>query len=191
MRALDALDRGGDVGELAHARGFDEDAVGGEVGHHLLEGLGEVAHQRAADAAGVHLGDLHARVLQEAAVDGDLAELVLDEDELLALIALRDQLADEGGLSGAEKAGEDVYSGHGVLKLPSMYNLPFMYYITVVNAPSVPKPGGRDRERKALPIVHKRKRSALSDASSYAFFRIGWRMTVFHFSGGTFRASDR
>ena len=25
----------------------------------------------------------------------------------------------------------------------------------------------------------------------YAFSRIGWRMTVFHFSGGTLRASDR
>ena len=120
VRALHALNRGGDVGQLADARGLDEDAVGGIVVHDLLESLGKVAHQGAADAAGVHLRDLHARVLQKAAVNGDLAELVLDEDELFLLIALRDQLADERGFPRAEKAGENVYSCHGFL-LPSMY----------------------------------------------------------------------
>ena len=111
--ALHTLDRGGHVGQLADAGRLDQDAVGGVVVDDLLESLGEVAHQGAADAAGVHLGDLHAGVLQEAAVDGDLAKLVLNEHQLLVLIALRNQLADEGGLSGAKETGEDVYSSHG------------------------------------------------------------------------------
>ena len=111
--ALHAFDRGGHVGQLADAGRLDQDAVGGVIVDDLLESFGEVAHQGAADAAGVHLGDLHAGVLQEAAVDGDLAELVLNEHQLLVLVALRNQLADERGLSGAEEAGENVYSRHG------------------------------------------------------------------------------
>ena len=81
--------------------------------HDLLERLGEVADQRAADAAGVHFGDLDTGVLQKAAVNGDLAELVLDEHELLSLVALVDELADKSGLARTEEAGKNVYSCHG------------------------------------------------------------------------------
>ena len=110
LRAFHALHGAGHVRELADARGLDEDAVGCVVSHDLAEGLGEVAHQGAADASGVHLGDLHARVLQECAVHGDLAELVLDQHQLFVLIALRDQLADQGRLTGSEKAGKNINS---------------------------------------------------------------------------------
>ena len=129
VRALDALDRGGDVGELAHARGLDEDAVGGEVGHHFFEGLGEVAHQRAADAAGVHLGDLHARVLQERAVNGDLAELVFDQDQLFILIAFRDQLADQSRLTGSEKAGKNINSSQSYCLLCKLLSKCLLYHL--------------------------------------------------------------
>ena len=112
LRALDALHGLRHVGELADAGGLDEDAVGREVGHDLAERLREVAHQGAADAAGIHLRDLHARVLQETAVDGDLAELVLNEHQLLAAVALGDQLADQRGFAGAEKAGKYINSCH-------------------------------------------------------------------------------
>ncbi len=95
-----------DVAELANAGRFDEDAVGLVVIQYLLERLAEVADQTAADAAGIHLGDLHARILQEAAVNADLAEFVLDQDELFAGVALCDELLDERGLAGTEKAGE-------------------------------------------------------------------------------------
>ena len=112
-RALDAGDGGGDVGELADAGGFDDDTVGRVLVHDLLEGLGEVADQRAADTAGVHLGYLNARVPEEASVDGDLAELILDENELFALVCLGYQLADEGSFARAEKSGKNVYLCHG------------------------------------------------------------------------------
>ena len=96
-----ALHGPGHVGQLAHAGGLDEDAVGMELLHHLTQGLGKVAHQGAADAAGAHLPDLHPRVLQEAAVDGDVAEFVFDQHQLLALISLGDELLDQGGLARA------------------------------------------------------------------------------------------
>ena len=83
-----------------HAGGLDDDAVGGVVGQHLLQGGAEVAHQGAADAAGVHLGDLHTGVLEKTAVDADLAELVFDEDDLLTVEGLVQQLFDESGLAG-------------------------------------------------------------------------------------------
>ena len=74
----------------------------------LAQGLVKVAHQRAADAAGGHLADLHAGILQEAAVDADLPELVFNEYQLLALIGLAEHLLDERGLTGAQKARYNV-----------------------------------------------------------------------------------
>ena len=60
--------------------------------HDLVQGLAEVPHQGAADAAGVHLGDLDAGLLEEAAVNADLAELVFDQHDLLALQGVLQQL---------------------------------------------------------------------------------------------------
>ena len=109
-----ALHGAGDVGQLAHAGRLDEDAVGVIGLDHLLEGFPEVAHQGAADAAGVELVDLDARLPHEAAINADLTELVLDEDQLLAAEGLLDQLLDEGRLAGAQKAGENVNLGFGL-----------------------------------------------------------------------------
>ena len=101
-----------DVAELAHAGGLDQHAVGVEPGHHVLQRLVEVAHQRAADAAGGHLGDLHAGFLQKAAVDADLTEFVLDQHQLLALIDLGKELFDQSGLACAQKTGENINFCH-------------------------------------------------------------------------------
>ncbi len=98
---LRRLDGGHHVRKLAHAARLDEDAVGRILGHDHAQCLPEIAGQTAADAAGVHLVDHDARIGHEAAVNADLAELVLDEDELLSAIRLREQLFDERGLAGA------------------------------------------------------------------------------------------
>ena len=127
---LHLLHGGDHVGQLAHAGGLDDDAVGGVVVQHLLQGRAEVAHQGAADAAGVHLGDLHAGVLQKAAVNADLTELVFDEDDLLTLEGLVQQLLDEGGLAGPEEAGDNVDFGHRIrsfLKYPGVPLCPRPY----------------------------------------------------------------
>ena len=106
------LHRHDHIAELAHAGGLDEDAVRLELLVHFLQRLVEIAHQRAADAAGGHLTDLHAAVLQKAAVDGDLAELVFDQHQLFTLIGLRQQLFDQRGFAGTQKAGNNVNFCH-------------------------------------------------------------------------------
>ena len=107
-----AFHSAGHVGELAHAGGLDDDAVRVVLLHHLLQCGAEVAHQRAADAAGVQLVDLDAAFLQKAAVDADLAELVLDQNDLLAGKGLFDELFDQGSFTGAKEAGENIDFGH-------------------------------------------------------------------------------
>ena len=106
------------IRQLAHTGGLDEDAVRVILLDDLSQGLAEVAHQRAADAAGVHLGDVDAGVLQEAAVNADLAEFVLNEDQLLALVGLGDHFLDQGSLAGAQEAGVDIDFCHSLLHLP-------------------------------------------------------------------------
>ena len=107
--ALHSLD---DVRQLADAGRLDQDAVRRIFGHNFFQRLAEVAHERAADAAGVHLGDGDAGLLQKAAVDADLAEFVLDQHELFAGIGFLDHLLDERRLARAEKAGINIDSGH-------------------------------------------------------------------------------
>ena len=104
MSAFHLLHGPGHIGQLAHAGGLDYDPVRCIVLHDLLESLGKVPHQGAANTAGVHLRYLYARVLQEAAVYGDLAELVLYQNQLLALIALGYELTDKRCLARAQKA---------------------------------------------------------------------------------------
>jgi hypothetical protein len=107
-----ALDGADDVGQLAHARGLDEDAVGGVLGQHLGESLTEVTHQGAADTARVHFVDLDTRLGQKSAVDTDLAELVLNEHQLLTGVSLGDELLDQGRFTGTQKSGENVNFRH-------------------------------------------------------------------------------
>ena len=122
-----ALDGDNDVRELADAARLNEDAVGVELRHDLFERLVEVTDEGAADAARGHLGDLDARLLQKAAVDVDLAEFVLDQHELFAAVGFRDQLFDERGLAGAQKAGENVNFRHK--KYASFFFIDFQTYI--------------------------------------------------------------
>ena len=107
-----ALHGAGHIAQLANAGRLNDDAVGVVLLHHLLQSGAEIAHQRAADAAGVQLVDLDAAFLQKAAVNADLAELVLDQHHLLACKGLGDQLFDQSGFAGAKEAGEDIDFSH-------------------------------------------------------------------------------
>ena len=122
-----ALDGDDDVRELADAARLNEDAVGVELRHDLFERLVEVTDEGAADAARGHFGDLDAGLLEKAAVDVDLAEFVLDQHELFAAVGFRDQLFDERGLAGAQKAGENVNFRHK--KYASFFFIDFQTYI--------------------------------------------------------------
>ena len=100
------------IAELANAGGLDENTVRMVFLHDLFQGLAKVTYQRAADAAGVHLRDLNAGLLQKAAIDTDLAELIFDEHDFLTGIDFLNQLFDERGLTSTQKTGENIYFCH-------------------------------------------------------------------------------
>ena len=100
------------VGKLADTGGLNDDAVRMELLLYLHKRFAEISDKRAADAAGIHLGNLDAGLLQKAAVDADFTEFVLDQNNLLAAVTVGKQFLNEGRLSGAQKAGENVNLNH-------------------------------------------------------------------------------
>ena len=104
--------RADDVGQLAHTGGLNENSVGVILLDDLLQSLAEIAHQRAADAAGVHLGNVDARILEEAAVNADFAELIFNQHQLLSLVAFGNQLFNQRRLAGAQKSGKNINFCH-------------------------------------------------------------------------------
>ena len=115
------------IAQLAYAGRLDQNAVRVVGLQHLTQRLAEVAHKAAADAALAHLGDFNAGVLQKAAVNGNLAELVFDEDELFALKSFGDQLADQRGFACAEEAGKNIDFRH--ILMPFRNNLRFAFLV--------------------------------------------------------------
>ena len=109
------LNRNDHVGQFTHAGGFDQDAVGVELLLNVLQSLVEVTHQRTADATGRHFGNLHAGFLQEAAVDADLTELVFDQNQLFVGESLGQQLLDQCGFAGTQKAGNNINFRHSIM----------------------------------------------------------------------------
>ncbi len=109
---MQVLHRPDHVAQFPDAGGLDENPVRMELPQHLLKGLPEIPHQAAADAAGVHLRDLDPRILQKAAVDGDLAKLVFNEHQLLSLKSLLDQFSDQRRLPCPQESGKNIYFRH-------------------------------------------------------------------------------
>ena len=116
LRPVEGLDQRLRQGK---ARRFDDDVVGlwfaREQSRH---GRDEIVGDGAADAAVGELDDRLARAgvvgaaLQELAVDSDVAEFVDDQREP-APARIGEDVADEGRLAGAEKAGDDGDGGLG------------------------------------------------------------------------------
>ena len=98
---------------VGHAGRLDEDVV--ELVpplHQVAEDADEVAADGAADAPVVHLEDLLLRVDDQLLVDADLAELVFDDGDALAVVGGED-VVEQSRLAGAEEAGE-YGDGHAV-----------------------------------------------------------------------------
>ena len=96
------------IGKLAHSGGLDKDTVGGVLVHHLFQSGCEISHKGAAYTPGIHLGNIHPCVLKKAAVDADVAELVLDNYKALALKGFGNELFYKRCFACAEKAGKNV-----------------------------------------------------------------------------------
>ena len=106
------LHGGDDIAQLADTRRLDEHAVGVVLFNDLAQCFSKIAHKAAADAARIELVDRDAGLLHKAAVDADLTEFVFDKHQLLALVRFGDQLFDERGLAGTQKAGEYIDLRH-------------------------------------------------------------------------------
>ena len=116
--AHNLVDSADDIGQLAHTGGLNEDPVGMVLVNHLLQGLAEIAHQGAADAAGIHFGNVDACILQETAVNADLAELILDEHQLLTGIRLLNHFLNQSGLACTQEATVNINFRHSNRFLP-------------------------------------------------------------------------
>ena len=104
--------RADDIGQLAHTGGFNDHTVRMILRDHLLQSLTKVTNQAAANTAGVHLGNIDTGILQETAVNTDLAELILDQHQLLSAVTFRDHFLNQCRFSGAQKAGINIDFGH-------------------------------------------------------------------------------
>ena len=112
IRVLDLFYRADHIGQLAYAGRLDHDTVRSILLDHLSQCLAKVTHQRAADAAGIHFGDIDACILQEATVDADLSKFVFDQRQLLPSISLLDHFFDQRSLTGSQKAGVNINFRH-------------------------------------------------------------------------------
>ena len=106
--AHDLVHSADNIGQLANAGGLDENPVGMVLLNDLLQSLAKVTHQGAADAAGVHLGNVDAGILQEAAVNADFAELIFDEHQLLTGIGLLDHFFNQSSLACTQEATVNI-----------------------------------------------------------------------------------
>ena len=108
---------------VGHARGLDDDVVEAVAAlEQLAEDAQQVAAHRAADAAVVGLEDLLLGADDELVVDADLAELVLDDGDALAVL-LREDAVEEGRLARPEEArqhgdGDTVRGSHDGAMIP-------------------------------------------------------------------------
>ena len=110
--AGDLFHSGHHIAELANAGGFNHNTVGVVLLDNLSQCLAEVTHQGAADAAGIHLRDVNAGILQKAAVDADFAKFVFNQNKIFALVGFLNHFLDQGGFTGAEEAGININFGH-------------------------------------------------------------------------------
>ena len=100
------------IGQLAHTGGLNDDPVGVVLRDDLLQRLAEVAHQAAADAAGVHFGNVDAGILEETTINTNLTEFIFNQNQLLALVGFLDHLLDQCGLAGAQETGININFCH-------------------------------------------------------------------------------
>ncbi len=105
MKVTDCADN---IRELADAGGLDNNALGRIFLNDLRKRLSEIAYERAADTARIHLVDHDARIGKKAAVNADLTELIFNEHDLFAGIGLLYELFNERRLTRAQKARKNI-----------------------------------------------------------------------------------
>ena len=80
------------IGQFANTGGLNKHTVRMIILNHLCQSLTKISHKRAANASGVHLGNIDTRILQKTAVNADLTEFVLNENQFLPTVAFLNHL---------------------------------------------------------------------------------------------------
>ena len=103
------------VAELAYAGRFNQNAIRGKLFQYLVQRLGKIPHQAAADAPGVHLGDIDTGFLQKAAVNANFAKFIFNEYQLLPGISFFNEFFNQCGFSSSKKTGKNINLRHTFL----------------------------------------------------------------------------
>ena len=106
--AGDLLHSCDNIGQLTNTGGFNDHPVRMELLNNFRQRLAEIAHEGAANAAGVHFRNVDAGILKETAVDADLTEFIFDQHQLLALVGFLNHLLDQSGLAGTKETGKYI-----------------------------------------------------------------------------------
>ena len=101
-----------DIAELADTRRLDQNTSGPILLQHLLQRGLKIAHQATTNAAGIHFVHLNAGLFHKAAVDTDLAKLILDQHQFFTGISLGDQLLDQRCFACTQKTGKHINFRH-------------------------------------------------------------------------------
>ena len=109
---VDDRRRIGEPGRLHHDPAKGRDLAALAPAQEIAQLVGQVAAQRAADAAGAEKHRTLVDAAQDVVIDGDLAELV-DDDGRLAHVRMAEQPRDERRLAAPEEARHE---GHGRLR---------------------------------------------------------------------------
>ena len=109
------------VGKLTHTGGFNHNAVRVIFADDLGQCLAKITHQAAADTAGIHLGNVDAGILQEATINANFTEFVLNQHQLLTRVGLGNHFLNQCGLAGTQKTGINVNLCHFSSHFPSKF----------------------------------------------------------------------
>ena len=92
---------------IGQAGGFDENEIELVLAfEQFAEDADEIAANGAADAAVVHFEDFFLGLDHQILIDADLAEFIFDDGNAFAVLSGED-MVEQGGLAGAEEAGEN------------------------------------------------------------------------------------
>ncbi len=108
----DVLYRLHHVRKLPYAGRFNNYPVRRIFFQHLFQSLTEISYQGAADAAGIHLRNLDARLLEKASVNANLSKFILNQNQLLPWKSLGNQLLNQRSLSRTQKTRYNINFCH-------------------------------------------------------------------------------
>ena len=100
------------IGQLSDSGRLYENAIRIVLLDYLIQRPAEISDERAADASGYHLVDLYAGFSEEACVDSDLAEFVLDKYYVFVFISFRYEFFNKCSFACSEESGENIYFCH-------------------------------------------------------------------------------